>query len=154
MRRKTLLRIYFGIPLFALTLEGQLVLLHQDADRGGHKAVGHLEHVERHGGREQSHLHALREKLENVVDLVLETARKHLVGFVEDEQSYAFETEGAPVDHVEHTAGGAHHNVDAVLKSADVIAHGGTAHAGVHLALASSSFFGSCMRGRRRRGGT
>ena len=34
----------------------------------------------RHGGREQAHLHRRGQMLEHIVDLILESARQHLIG--------------------------------------------------------------------------
>ena len=118
---------------WVLTFQGKLVLLHEDADGVGHEAVRDLQHVEGHSGGEQSHLDTLREVLENVVDLVLETTREHLVGLVQYEQSHALETKGSTADHVIDAARCTHHNVDAVLQRADVVAHGSTTNACVHL---------------------
>lgn len=80
-----------------------------------------------------THLHAFWQELENIVDLVLETAGKHLVGLVEDEQSNAVQAERPTADHVVRTTRGAHHNVDTVLECADVVSHSGTTHAGMNL---------------------
>ena len=82
------------LPLLALdgdvelldTLEGELVALDEDADGIAHEALGHIEDLKGHRGREQSHLHALGEELEDVVDLILEAAAEHLIGLVENKE--------------------------------------------------------------------
>ena len=131
------------LPLLAIdgdvelldTLEGELVLLDEDADGVAHESLGDLEDVEGHGRREEADLDLLGEELEDVIDLILETAGKHLVGLVEHELFDAVQAEGTTVDHVEDTAGGADDDVDAALEDADVVTDGGTTDAGVDLDL-------------------
>ena len=65
------------------TFEGKLVLLDEDTDGVAHELGGDLEDVLGHGGGEQDNLGALGEELEDVVDLLGETAGQHLVGLVE-----------------------------------------------------------------------
>jgi len=128
------------LPLFALdrnvelldTFQGQFVLLDQDADGFAHEAFRHFEHVQGHGGREKADLHCFRKELENVVNLVLETARKHLIGFVQEELLDAVEAEGPAVDHVVDATGGSNDNVDASLEGTNVITDGGSSDAGVN----------------------
>ena len=62
-----------------------------------------------------------REQTEDVVDLVLETTREHLVGFVEHKLADFVDLEGTAVDHVEHTTGRAHDAVDTRLEAAHVV---------------------------------
>lgn len=70
------------LPLFLLngnvelldTLQGELILLDQDADGVAHEAGGDLEDVLGHGGGEENDLGGLGQELEDVVDLVGETA--------------------------------------------------------------------------------
>ena len=127
------------LPLLALngdvelldTLEGELVLLDEDADGVAHEPLGHLEDVEGHGGGEKADLDRLGEELEDVVDLVLEAAGEHLVGLIEEELADAVEAEGAAVDHVIDAAGGSDDDVDAGLEGADVVADGGSSDARV-----------------------
>ena len=59
------------------------------------------------------HLNLLVEMTEDIIDLVLETARQHLVSLVEDKLLDVVGPEHLPADHVEDTAGGSHHNVQA-----------------------------------------
>lgn len=56
------------------TLQGKLVLLDQDADRVTHELGGDLKNVLGHGSREKDDLSGLGEKLEDIVDLLGETA--------------------------------------------------------------------------------
>ena len=56
------------------TLKGELVLLDKNADGVAHELGGDLKNVLGHGGREQNDLGGLRQQLEDVVDLLSETA--------------------------------------------------------------------------------
>ena len=42
-------------------------------------------------------------------------------------------TESAPVDHIKHAAGGAHHNMDTVLQAVQILAHIGAPNTGMAL---------------------
>ena len=127
------------LPLLALngdvelldTLKGELVLLHKDADRIAHELGSNLQDLKRHGGTEDAALHSLWHVLEDIVDLVLESSGKHLIGLVQHEHLHGLEAQSTSLDHVVHTAGGSHHHVHALLKSADVISHGSSSHTGM-----------------------
>lgn len=56
------------------TLKGKLLLLDQDADGVAHELGGDLEDVLGHGGGQEGNLGGLGEQLEDVVDLLGETA--------------------------------------------------------------------------------
>jgi len=47
--------------------------------------VTHLKDFQRHGGRKDGALNGLGHVLEDIVDLVFETARQHLIGLVKHE---------------------------------------------------------------------
>lgn len=117
------------------TFEGKLVLLDEDTDGVTHELGGDLEDVLGHGGGEQDNLGGLREQLEDVVDLLGETARQHLIGLVEDELLHAVGLEDATLDHVVDTAGGTDNDLRAVLEGLHVIANAGATNAGVALDL-------------------
>lgn len=70
--------------------------------------------------------------LEDVLDLVLETAREHLIGLIKTEQLEVVSLHEATLHHVEHTAGRADHNVDTALKNSDIFADNSTTDAGVY----------------------
>jgi hypothetical protein len=55
------------------TLKGKFCLLDQDTDRVAHELGGDLKNILRHGGGEKNDLGGLREKLEDIVDLLSET---------------------------------------------------------------------------------
>jgi hypothetical protein len=50
------------------------------------------------------YLHAGRQQLEDVIDLVLEAAREHFVGLVQHKHLDVVGAEHATLDHVVHTA--------------------------------------------------
>ena len=68
------------------TLKSELLFLDQDSDGISHELFRDVQHIRRHGGRQQDDLYVVRHLCEHVVDLFLETARQHLVGLVQDEQ--------------------------------------------------------------------
>ncbi len=127
------------LPLFAIngdvelldTFKGELILLDQDADRIAHELLSDFEHIERHGGGEDGALNHLWHVFEDVIDLFLETTRKHFIGLIKDEELDKVWLEGAAVDHVVDTAWGTDDDVDAFLQGADIFADGGTTYATV-----------------------
>jgi hypothetical protein len=60
------------------TFEGKFSFLDQDTDRVAHKLSGDLKDILWHSGREKDNLGGLRKKLEDVVDLLSETALKKI----------------------------------------------------------------------------
>lgn len=141
--RDSLVQIREGIelPLLLLdsdvelldTLEGELILLDEDTDGVTHELGGDLEDVLRHGGRQKNDLSTLGKELENVVDLLRETTRQHLIGLVEDEHLHAVRLEETALDHVLDTTGSTNNDLRTVLESLHVITNAGTANAGVAL---------------------
>lgn len=129
------------LPLFLLdsnvelldTLESELVLLDEDTDGVAHELGGDLEHVLGHGGGQKDDLGALREELEDVVDLLGESTGQHLVSLVEDEHLHAVRLEETALDHVVDAAGGTNDDLGAVLEGLHVVTNRGTANAGVAL---------------------
>jgi hypothetical protein len=131
------------------TLEGQFGFLDQNADWVTHELGGDLENVLRHGGGKKDDLGRLREELEDVVDLLGETAlrvmlalvwkcmeqtyRKHLIGLIEDEHLHAVGLENATLDHVVNTTWSTDDNLRAILKSLHVLTDIGTTDAGMAL---------------------
>jgi len=77
----------------------------------------------------------LRQELENVVDLLGETARKHLIGLVQDEHLHVVGLEDTALDHVLDTTWGTDNDVWAILKSLHVVANAGATDTGVALDL-------------------
>ena len=113
------------------TLQGELVLLDEDADGVAHELGGDLEDVLGHGGGEEDNLGALGQKLEDVVDLLGETARQHLIGLVKTEKLDVVGSECPTVDHILHPSWSTDNNVDALLELSHVLADVRTADASV-----------------------
>ncbi len=65
--------------------------------------------------------------------MVLEASGEHLVGLIEHEQLHVVQQQGAAVDHVVHTAGGADHDVHTILKGADIVTDSSSTDTGVNL---------------------
>jgi hypothetical protein len=129
------------LPVFLLdghvelldTFEGKLVLLDQDTDRVAHELSGDLEHILGHGGGKKDDLSRLRKKLEDVVDLLGETTRQHLISLVKNEHLHGVGLEETTLDHVLHTARSSNDDLGTVLKSLHVITDAGTTNASVAL---------------------
>lgn len=116
------------------TVEGQLLVLDEDADGVAHELVRHLQDLGGHRGREQGDLDVGWELLDDLFHLVHEASAEHFVGFVQDDDLQIVGVEVALGDEVEDTPGGAHHDVDSALLEAflvfgdDSAAHAGVAH--------------------------
>mmetsp|Transcript_17574 Transcript_17574/g.36132 ORF Transcript_17574/g.36132 Transcript_17574/m.36132 type:complete len:370 (-) Transcript_17574:53-1162(-) len=131
----------FEFPFFSVhgnvellnTFQGQLVFLHKNTNGFAHKAVRNLQDVQRHRSGEQADLDLFGEELEDVVDLLLETARKHLIGLIQEELLHAFQSQGSSGDHVVDTTGGSNNNVDTCLESTNVVTDSGTSDTSVDL---------------------
>jgi len=65
----------------------------------------------------------LRKKLEDVVDLLSETTRQHLVGFIKNEDLHVIGLQDATLDHVVDTAGSANNDLWAILKCLHIVAN-------------------------------
>ena len=111
------------------TFERKLITLDKDTNRVAHKLFRHLEHVCWHRGGEQDNLCVLGKKLEDLVDLVFESTRKHLIGFVKTEKLDGIGAERTAVDHIVHTTGGADDDMDALLELGHVLADVGATDA-------------------------
>jgi len=86
-----------------------------------------------HSGGEEADLDVRRQRLEDVVDLVHETARKHLVGLVQHGSDEVIHPKVPRIDHVEDAAGPADDQVLALAVPVDVISRRGAADADVAL---------------------
>jgi len=115
------------------TFEGKLVLLDENTDGVTHELGGDLEDVLGHGGGKENNLGRLGEELEDVVDLLGETARQHLIGLVENEHLHGVGLEDAALDHVVDTAGGTDNDLGTVLESLHVVTDAGATDTGVAL---------------------
>jgi len=86
-----------------------------------------------HGSREQGNLDVSGEELEDVLDLLLETTRKHLIGFIHDENTQVVCFENAALHHIMDTAGGSDNNMNTAFHLLDILFNRGTTDAGVDL---------------------
>jgi hypothetical protein len=78
-------------------------------------------------------LGALWEELEDVVDLLSETTRQHLIGLIEDKELDLVGLEGASLDHIVDTAWSTDNDVDTILEDLDIITDDSSTNAGVAL---------------------
>mmetsp|Transcript_84676 Transcript_84676/g.181456 ORF Transcript_84676/g.181456 Transcript_84676/m.181456 type:complete len:200 (+) Transcript_84676:521-1120(+) len=115
------------------TFQSELVLLHEDPHCIAHELRREVQDLRCHGGGEQADLNVRRQSLEDVIDLVLETARQHLVGLVEYESDEVVDTKVALPDHVVDAARRAHHKMLAFSQLVDVVADRSAANASVAL---------------------
>lgn len=115
------------------TFEGKLVLLDENTDGITHELGGDLQNILGHGGRKEDNLGGLGQKLEDVVDLLRETAGQHLIGLVENEHLHVVGLEDTALNHVLDTSGGTDDNLRTLLESLHVIANAGAADTGVAL---------------------
>eukprot|EP00754_Rhynchopus_humris_P014021 Rhum_TRINITY_DN14363_c0_g1::Rhum_TRINITY_DN14363_c0_g1_i2::g.84527::m.84527 len=113
------------------TLERQLLLLHQDADRLTHELLREVQDLRRHRGGEQADLHVLGQELEDLVDLLGEALREHLVGLVKAQALQVVRLQGRPLDDVEDTARGADRDQHSLLELLKVVRHTRATHEGV-----------------------
>jgi hypothetical protein len=95
--------------------------------------LGQLQDVHGQGSREEGNLDLAGEILEDILDLLLETTREHLVGLVENEDLEVVALEEALLHHVVDTTWGADNDVHSLLEDLDFIADDGSADAGVDL---------------------
>lgn len=131
------------LPLFLLnvnveltdTFQGQLFLLDQDADRVTHEVLADLENLGRHGSRQENDLHIVGQLLEDLLDLVLETTRQHLVSLVEDEELDVVGAQELALDHVLHTTGCSNDDMDPLFEVAHVFTDVGPTDASVGLGV-------------------
>ena len=74
------------------------------------------------------------QELEDIVDLIFETAGEHFVGFIEDEHFDVIGAEGTAVlNHVQYTSWRADNNMDAFLKDSDILSDNRTSNTRVAL---------------------
>jgi len=104
------------------TFQRQLIPLHKNFDGLPHELLRHLQHVGGHSGREKDDLSVLRQKLEHLVNLVLEPTRQHLISLVETEYLDIVSPKRTAVDHVVHPARGTDNDLDALLELRHVLA--------------------------------
>jgi len=125
-----------GDVVLADTLESELLVLDQNLRWLAHEVLGHGEDLWWQSGREQRDLDVSRQELENVLNLLFETTRQHLIGLVEHEQLQVVGLEETSLHHIVDTAWGTNDDVGtAALELLDVVLDDGTTDAGLHLDL-------------------
>lgn len=115
------------------TFEGKLVLLDQNTDGILHKTTGDVKSLQSHGGGEEANLHIRGESLEDIIDLVLETTRQHLIGLIKDENLNRVGLQRATAQHVVNTTRSADYAVDTVNQGLHVSLNTSSTNAGVAL---------------------
>mmetsp|Transcript_32648 Transcript_32648/g.75512 ORF Transcript_32648/g.75512 Transcript_32648/m.75512 type:complete len:225 (-) Transcript_32648:263-937(-) len=131
------------LPIFLLngdvelpdTLQGQLILLHEDAHGIPHELRGHVQDLRGHSCGEQADLNIGWQALEDVVDLVLETARHELIGLIQHEDLQVVNSQIVLAHHVIDTPWRAHHQMLPIPQLVHVITDGRAANAHVALDL-------------------
>lgn len=125
--------LFYGDIVLLNTFEGELLVLDKNLGGLSHEMLGHLQDVNGHGSREESDLDLAGEVLEDVLDLLLEAAREHLVGLIENEDLKVVTLKETLLHHVVDTTWGADNDVNALLEDFDLIADDGTTDASVNL---------------------
>lgn len=108
------------------TFQAEFIFLHENAHRVTHELLGHFQHIRWHGGGQQNYLHFRAQVAEHIVDLILETAGQHFVGFVQNEKFDVIGAQYSTGNHVKHTTRSAGYDVHAGLQRADVASYRGT----------------------------
>lgn len=113
------------------TFKSKLVLLNKNADGVAHEFGGDLKNILGHGGRQKNDLNLSREVLENVVNLGLKTAGKHLISLIKNKHLDGVGLKDSTADNVMDTAGGTDNDVDTSVDGSSVLLNGGTTDTGV-----------------------
>jgi hypothetical protein len=90
-------------------------------------------------------LYRFGKELKDVIDLILESSRKHLIGLIKEKLPNAVQTESTAVDHVSNATGSSNDNVHTGLKGTNVITDSGTTNTGmdldVHVVTEGDNYF-------------
>jgi len=73
----------------------------------------------------------MREFLEDLIDLILETTSEHLISFVEDEELKVFSRKESLLDHFEDTSGSSNDDLDTFSESLLIFFRVGTTCASI-----------------------
>ena len=79
----------------------------------------------------KTYLNLIRHVPKDIIDLLLETTRQHLVGLIKYEHFNVLGHEGTPVDHVIDTSRCADNHMSTTLQLAHILAHEGASNAGM-----------------------
>ena len=114
---------YLDLPFLLLngnvvlpdTFKGQFLILHKNLSWFPHKVLRHRQDFRGQRCREERCLDISGQELEDVLDLLLEAAREHLVGLVEHEQAQVVGLEEALLHEVVDTAWSSDNNLGTAL---------------------------------------
>ncbi len=121
------LLLHSDVELFD-TFQGQLVLFDEDSNGIAHELGRNIQHLRRHGSREQGYLDVVRQELERIIDLCSKSLREHLVCFVNAEDLHRAGFEHPTPDDVENTTRSADDNLNAITELGHIIADASTTH--------------------------
>jgi len=97
---------FFNVDVILFdTFKGKFFFLDQNSDWFSHESLGDIENFSWHGGGQKHDLDVSRKSSENIVNLVLETSRKHLIGLIENEDLDVSGVDDLSGDHIEYTTG-------------------------------------------------
>jgi len=115
------------------TLKSEMLLLDEDLLGVAHEVLSQGQDLVGHGSREQSNLNVSGQELEDVLNLLLETAREHLIGLVHDEDTQVVRLEDVSLHHIVDTAGRTNDDVNTALQLLDVLLDTGATNASVNV---------------------
>ena len=95
--------------------------------------LGQLQDVHRHGSGEESDLDLARKVLEDILDLLLETTREHLIGLIENKDLEVVTLEETFLHHIMNTAWCSDNDMHSCLENLDFVTDNGTSDASVDL---------------------
>ena len=95
---------------------GKLIPLDEDPNWVPHELLCHLQHIHGYDWREKNDLGVLREEVEDLIDLVLETVGQRLVGLIETEDLDVVSLKGPVVDHIIDTTRSADNDVNTLFQ--------------------------------------
>mmetsp|Transcript_9961 Transcript_9961/g.30663 ORF Transcript_9961/g.30663 Transcript_9961/m.30663 type:complete len:217 (+) Transcript_9961:233-883(+) len=102
------------------TIQSKFITLHQDADRLVHKLLGDRENLWWKSRRHQHNLCGRRQITIDIVDLLLETHREHLISLIQNQHLDRPCTEVTTFDHIKHASRCSRHNMHTVVKLANI----------------------------------
>ena len=97
------------------TVEGQLLVLHQDLDGVLHELLSHLHDFWRHSGREEADLDVSRQVFEDLSDFVNKSSAEHFVGLVKDNDFEEVGSQGLLLDQILYSSGGSDDDLNAAI---------------------------------------
>ena len=114
------------------TLKSKMLLLDEDLLGVAHEMLRQGQDLVGHGSREKGDLDVSGQELEDVLNLLLETAREHLIGFVHNEDTEVVSLEDVSLHHIVDTAGRTNDDVNTALQLLDVLLDTGATDASVN----------------------